>query len=251
MKVTFQHPIKGTNNPLMEFQPSNPDHYPKGYGVYIYGLKLHIDNELKFVPLYVGKHNTNVGRRVFEHYYQERMPGNSCKEIFDLTNIKSLDDIRTLYEAMNKYDSVKGKPLVRISNEKLIWFNDKDFFNTYISKSLGKYVSLSNYISGSGHLASLYPKVGDFDLMISKDKTIAKCIRELNDKIVASKSLYNDKFYFLFANNIPKDKLLFYENSTKLALQKLGIYTTAWANKEGNTSVVNFDEIFSELINLK
>lgn len=123
MKITFRHPQTGTNNPLMDFQPSNPDHYPKGSGVYIYGLKLHIDNELKFVPLYVGKHNTNVGRRVFEHYYQERMPGNSCKEIFDLTNIKSLDDIRTLYEAMNKYDSVKGKPLVRISNEKLIWFN--------------------------------------------------------------------------------------------------------------------------------
>jgi hypothetical protein len=152
---------------------------------------------------------------------------------------------------MNKYDSVKGKPLVRISNEKLIWFNDKDFFNTYISKSLGKYVSLSNYISGSGHLASLYPKVGDFDSMISKDKTISKYIDNLRNKIIATKSLYNENFYYLYVDNISREDLLIYENSTKIALQELGIFTTAWANKEGNTSVVNFDEIFSELINLK
>jgi hypothetical protein len=243
MKIIFQHPPTGTKDPFKDFEPWNPRHYPEGGGVYIYGLKLKIDNVLKFVPIYVGKHNTNLGKRIFEHYYQERMPGNSCKEIFDLTKIKSLSDIKEIYDAMREYDSERGKSSKKISNEKLIWFNDKDFFNTYISKSLGKYkyVSLSNYISGSGHLASLYPKVGDFDLMISKDKTIAECIRELNDKIVASKSLYNDKFYFLFANNIPKDKLLFYENSTKLALQKLGIYTTAWANKEGNSSIINFE----------
>lgn len=250
MKIIFQHPPTGTKDPFKDFEPWNPRHYPKGGGVYIYGLKLKIDNLLKFVPLYVGKHNTNVGRRVFEHYYQERMPGNSCKEIFDLTNIKSLDDIRTLYEAMNKYDSVKGKPLVRISNEKLIWFNDKDFFNTYISNSLGKYVSLSNYISGSGHLASLYPKVGDFDSMISKDKTISEYIDNLRNKIIATKSLYNENFYYLYVDNISREDLLIYENSTKIALQELGIFTTAWANKEGNSSIINFDEIFSKLINL-
>ena len=187
MTITFHHPPTGTNNPFKDFQPANPKHYPKGAGAYIYGVKLNIGGKEKFIALYVGKHNSNVGKRVFEHYYQERMPGNSCKEIFDLTNLRTNQDIIELYTSIKAYDSERGKTKGRLGNKNLIWFNDRDFFNSYFTSKSGTIVDSSDYLSGSGHLPSLYPDIGDLDMIAKKNNSLKKLVAELKSRIITTK----------------------------------------------------------------
>lgn len=252
MKLIFYPPTKITGKPASRFAPSDPNNYPKRPGVYMYGLRLPIDNEVKFIPLYVGKHKTNVGNRIFEHYYQERMPGSSNKEIFDLTNLKDLASVKRFYHAMKEYDSYKGKHSNRLMIEELIWFNDKVFFDEYISSKTGKATNLSQYISGSGHLASLYPDCGDLDMIKAKDGSTIVCIDDLKRRIISSKSLFSDSFYYAYAAVEKTDptNISLYENSTKRALQSIGLYTTAYANKEILDIDIDLSEIQDELVNV-
>lgn len=251
MTITFQHPPRPAN-PLVHFDPSDITQYPDGPGVYIYGIRAKVGGNLKFIPLYVGKSETKLGERIFQHYYQGRMPGNSCKEIFDLANLKTLKDVQNLYISMREYDSGRGKTLKRIRNKELIWFNDKDFFNTYFSDKTSRTISTSQYISGSGHLASLYPSCGDLDLM-SLDKSISNHVKDLKKKIIDTKELFNADFYFVYAN-VPKNglhRISLYENSTKAAFKKIGLSTTADAKKEVLDIDVDLTQVENQLVNVE
>jgi hypothetical protein len=252
MKITFHPPTTIAGVPANPFVPSDPRHYPKGPGVYIYGLRLPIDNKVKFIPLYVGKHKTNVGNRIFEHYYHERMPGSSNKEIFDLTNLMGLNDVKKLYAAMKVYDGYRGKVKARLKINELIWFNDKVFFDEYISSKTGRSLKLSQYLSGSGHLASLFPDCGDLDKIIAKDSSTNFFINDLKRRIISSKSLFNDSFYYAYATVEKTDptNILLYENSTKLALQSIGLHTTADAKKEILDIDIDLTNIQKELVNV-
>jgi hypothetical protein len=57
-----------SKNPFIDFNPSNPNHYPQGAGVYISGIRVVIDGEINFVPICVGE-TKDLKKRLFEDHF--------------------------------------------------------------------------------------------------------------------------------------------------------------------------------------
>jgi hypothetical protein len=243
-------------------------------GVYIYGVKILIDKELKFIPLYVGIHK-NLNTRLKEHYKKNSSNGNGLKELFDLSAIKSLKDVEKLYKDTQIYNSLNKLHQDRISLESLIWFNHPTFFDKKCNS-----VVKSAYKSNSGQLNSIIVG-GDLDKMNTAEAL------KLKSKILKTKDIFTESFYCAYltldsiVQEIRKDKKhpLFdlaeeyyintdytigrknaagkklcelIENSLKKSLATLGIYTTAKSTKKiiPNSDSFDISSIHKDLINL-
>jgi hypothetical protein len=170
MKETFKHPpTLGSTKPFEEFDPSNPDHYPDGVGVYIYGLRLDIEGlGKKFVPLCVGETSTLKKRLFNEHYNSLKTNGNNGKEIFNWYDAKNLKKVQSVYTDMKNYKESKVQHNSRLDN--LIWYNHPTFFDLKLSLNIP---NNSRYISGAGQMASVV-FCGDLDRIYIVNGNILK-----------------------------------------------------------------------------
>lgn len=274
MQVTFTDPInQGLYAPFKD--PTNFSQIPETSGVYIYGLKLCINKIDSFIPLYVGTAK-NLRRRLRQHYLEERTAGNSKKEIFNLSNVKTIVDIQTIYTDMVSYDSYRGKNAARYKINSLIWFNHNDFFDFRLKLNKGT----STYLSNSGHLASIYMPGGDLDKINSINQLSGA--NKLKNEILNTKSLYDKGYYFAYAEllkdvTIESKHELFtkfdeykrtkkytnikdngwgetiakrIENATKEALKKIKIHTTAKADGNQISMEIDLSKLQNVLVNV-
>jgi hypothetical protein len=273
MKIIFQHPPTGTKDPFKDFEPWNPRHYPKGGGVYIYGLKLKIDNLLKFVPLYVGI-SENLDKRLWQHYNEEKAGGNSKWHLFSYAGITSSTDLQNLYHDMQILSSKKGLNHSRFTNT-LIWFNNASFFDFKLKLPAGT----SNYISNTGVISSIIQS-GDLDAIHFKNSICGA--NRLKSKIIESKALFDNNYYFVYSSlsenlivneyhplfsdfedykatkkymngkkNGPGRKIAEnIEMATKRKLETINIHTSAKAHGKLHEMEIFLSEIQNELVNV-
>jgi len=248
-----------SNNPFIDFDPKNPDHYPKGAGVYIYGIKVKVDNQLKFVPVCVGE-SCDLRNRLFKDHYQGKFVKNyqniingtnkrisEKKELwnFSLTQMTILQ-VTHLYDDTRIYDIMSGEInktsnqfLARLTKLKnLIYFQNDNFFN--IKHSLIFQLNHSN-ISAS----QAADKYSGSSIMIKETlKNFCK------------------NFYFVYADDLELEGHSFLNVEDRLNVEvKLkaflseyyGIFTTADDKRKGRDFDVNFDftAIENELVQLR
>ncbi len=284
--VTFLDPtITRAANGQFEYDPTNPGDFsnvPKKPGIYIYGLKINIvDNRHPlFVPLYVGNDKSNIQQRIIEHYTGMYHLGSSRKELFEILQKMSQNEIKSLYDDMAYYDSFgkgnasdgKENPLDerRLNINSLIWFNNAKFFDIKLKLKIGT----SKYLAQSGHLASIYPIIGDLCLIGTPESLVLK------NGIKKVKNLFTTNFHFVYTtynqinsissitipalekgedkkkhtaklNNQKKLMLSDAESATKIALKEIGIHTTAAAKKKlSQNMVIDLSQIQNDLVNL-
>jgi hypothetical protein len=256
MPIIFEKPPTGTPNPFIDFQPGNRHHYPNGVsGVYIWGLKIPIDKVKKFVPIYVGIAK-DLGARLWTHYCNNRSGGNGNWYVFDYAAVAILAHVRGLYTSIQISDTSPRKGIHRLAlhpPNDLIWYNDKEFFDTKLSVALPP---LSEYYPHSGVLSSILPN-GDLDQMILKNPVLKVPCNDVKQRIINAKNLFNDDFYFLYHPMdlskdpwIRKDKTEVVkglarniEGATKKKLATRGIHTGSDAKKHFDNTELNKIEI--------
>ena len=302
MRVVFKHPfVPGSKNPFVDFCPSNAAHYPptEMKGIYIYGVKVEIEGVgEKFVPQYVGTGNL-YDCLYKRHYCTNRNEGNSLKGLFYLSKKMSYSELNYLYKECQKFDEylgIKGKNdfLEVFANlDNLIWYRYRPFFkyklgiNTdYFDNRIDKFCSggkekLLNNVKGQNITVM---NGGDFDMLLNYVNNNHKLnIESLREKIISTKKVYSEKFYYLYAdyediiNSINNDDFIIKylesiyktksidlnewknegtklieraEYATKTALQQINIYTTAKAIKPIISMKIDFSNIYKELVNL-
>ena len=196
MKITFKNPPTNTLNPFQDFNPSNVNHYPDSNGIYVYGLKLIVENKETFIPLYVGI--GNLKKRLFnDHYKQESFPGKkiSKKEIFDFSNSQfTLQEIIDKYYEMNIYDDEvnvkKSKnPIPIISRlQNLIWYQNITFYNSKFNT-----IIFNSSKFDTNHLDSISQN-GIFNSI--KNNLLQGC----KQKIINTKNKFNIDYYYVYAD---------------------------------------------------
>jgi predicted GIY-YIG superfamily endonuclease len=231
-------------------------------GIYVWGLKININQSLKFVPLYVGIAK-DLGARLWTHYCNNRENGNWNWYVFDYCSVKNLSDVSDLYKSIYTADfNIKkiNKSFKHRYTDKLIWFNDKDFFNLKLN------TKHSNYFSDSGVLSSILPG-GDLDQIILADNQNKDSCNFLKNNIICAKKIFNDNFYFVYTtldtsieawsinkkDGFVKQKARNIEVATKCLLQKIGVFTGSDSKKNidnFNTIQIDLRNIQNDLINL-
>jgi len=260
MTVKFIDPIK--SGACLGPNPARPNGFTNILngvnGVYIYGVKLIIENQCeKFVPLYVGQGDL-IGR-LSSHYNGLMTLGNSLKELFRLNDIATIIDLLNLYQNQLIYDSYTGAGGVpthpyRVTVPSLIFYNNINFFNTKLGL-------VPPIIAGAGiGQAAIIP------LLLATGNPAA--IALAND-ILNTKAIYTTNFHFIYAtlNDIENQVDISYptlplgnrrgtlilervEYSTKKALQRIGINTTA-DTKDGYLPMnIDLNAIQGDLVNL-
>lgn len=274
MKVKFNHPIVNGNNPFNEFNPNDISQYPEGVGIYCYGFRKNINGKKVFIPLYVGI-SENLKNRLFQHYKEERSNGNSKWYVFDYSDLKSSKDVTGLYGDMMIADSKKGIDNCRYS-KKLIWFNHHTFFNYKLELQL----TSSQYKSNSGVRSSIINNADLDQIQFNEPLSNAS---ELKRKIIESKAVFDEDFYFIYSNldmdvEIDKDEELFdlfktYQSSkvykigrkngpgkkicekiehlTKNKLRNINIHTVAKSHGKLISGNIDLSNIQNCLINLE
>ena len=261
MRVVFHHPPTNSQNPFNDFDPSNIDHYPNCSGIYIYGLKLVVDGVKKFVPMYVGI-SDNLQKRLCQHYKEERSGGKSKKELFDFSKSSySLKEIRDRYNDMLIYDVATNRrnriqqPLV-FNLPYLVYFQSSCIYNYKFSLPA---IGDVNHVEGIQHLR-----------IFSQNKAAQICA----NNIEKTKVQFDNDFYFVYSCLHNDDHVVVdgglneafknfkvigagqslaerIELSTKLALNTIGIHTTAIAkSKHYQPMTLDFSKIQSQLVNM-
>jgi hypothetical protein len=248
-----------STNPFIDFDPNNPNHYPEGAGVYIYGVKVEVDNQLKFVPVCVGE-SLNLRKRLLNDHYHGKFVKNhqniingtnkrisEKKELwnFSLTQMTMLQvahlycDMRIYSIMRNERNRTSNQFLERLNKLKnLIYFQNENFFN--IKHNLIFQPNHSN-ISASEAAA----KYSGSSMMIKE--TLKN---------------FCENFYFVYADDLELagHSLLNVEDRLNVEVKLkdfLGdnycIYTTADSNRKGRGFDVNFDftAIVNELVQLR
>jgi hypothetical protein len=150
MNIEFQVPPNTTS--LANFEPANRNHYPDSSekGIYIYGIRLRVNSELKFVPVVVGE-GSLVSRLYIDHYqkkflnpinfiagYSKKRSGDP-KELWDFSKLDvNNKDLNGLYTDICKYNSPHkkgGKTKMASHLNHLLYFQDVNFYN-YKLKSI-------------------------------------------------------------------------------------------------------------------
>jgi hypothetical protein len=279
MKVIFNHPPIGKNNPLWYFDPANAAHYPNPNtnGVYIYGLRLMVNGEYKFVPTVVGEGNL-LSRLYKDHYlgkFKNPLSNLTCnsnlrigdkKELWNFSNfICTHLDLQLKYNQMLNYDTtIKNKfTLAHFWNE-LVYFQDFRFYEYLISHQTSVKRDLN-----------IVEAVEDL-----KTKLYGNLAMEYIWKIKATLSNFNSHFYFVYADLYDKYHIILddpdvnskyfewdnpkkydkssngkkitkvIENTVKEALNKINISTTADSSKGVLPLQIDLSLIQNELVNV-
>ncbi len=262
MEIIFKRPpvIDAAENksldPFKDFDPSKKYHYPMDKGIYIYGLRLNVTNNIKFVPLYVGitEKDSLQNRLLKNHYNKNKTNGKGNKELWDYsTNRFSLKDVYLKYAEMHHYDFINneaGKSRVyreskHYINEllylkQMIYFQNQNYFKIKTGQAFGAHSNIDQMTA-----IAVYPTIGQ--------------------KIIDTKKKYSANFYFVYASmdeilkkNIDLDKNNWIqiakniELATKKALNIIGIHTTATTSIDAKLIDMDIDlrDIEGNLINL-
>lgn len=246
MTIKFNHPP--VSNPFNNFCPEESTHYPTGDGVYIYGMKLTINDEEKFVPMYVG--NGNLKDRLTKHYTDLKTNGKSRKELFNFSEESlTLKELKGIYNDMLIYDRLTNyKPCITpqqptvFNLEALIYFQCMSIYdyklNTNIYKAQAQLLIKNNPNGDLNQfqINKLSPKPQEYFNLVQK-----------------TKKNFTTKFYYIYAEypdvNLPPD---FFKHEAKNALKKISIYTTAkHIDKEiPQALTVDLSNIQNELVNV-
>jgi hypothetical protein len=265
--VVFKHPL--TNNSLVNFDPSNKNHYPqKGEkGVYIYGLRLKIDGELKFIPIVVGE-SDDLHRRLFTEHYKEKfdnplsillgIPSNAsgdAKEIWDFSKRNyQLNELIAIYNDLSYYDSQlysRNKCLNVATLSHLIFFQNSDFFHLKHNA-----IPLVNKIK-----VKTENSIDVLINLINNGGINVIDVKQHIGKILSTLVNFRDNFYFVYAKNDLDNAELDFNNEvirldiekqTKDKLKLINIHTTADAKSVDKTIPIKIDlsNVRNELINI-
>lgn len=276
MIVTFHHPPKGFTG----FDPSNPQHYNflKGVpGIYIYGLRLEIDNQgKKFVPLYVGIAKDLKDRLYNGHYKKYKSGGKGVKDLWDFSqNSFTTYKIYSIYSDMFYYDYInnyrKSKPKYRESQaymeelkeiRNLLFFQNLNYFNVKFGSGYSNtkvdidQSQINDYFKENEHTKNILLTKCKFD----KDFyfVYANLYDETHISIEPKHSLNIGYPNFRNPNNYgaknnKDDGYLFserVEKSVKSVLNQIGIHTTAKAEGKNAEMEIDFTKIQDNLINV-
>lgn len=167
--------------------------------VYIVGIKLVLDLQEIFCPIIVGE-TKKLKTRMEQYIDPFEMPG---KEIFDFKNIKSLKQMKKIYNIIKGINSAPKNDPARITyiNEnctkpsKMIFFNNHNYINNF-----------------QGNIFTDFKKNGY--LSLCKQLYLIRHTKNLNlakiKKIIESKLYTIDNFYFLYyqVNSRDNDSIL-------------------------------------------
>jgi hypothetical protein len=265
MIISFKHPDTKTANPLVDFNPGNKNHYPSGYGLYIYGLRARVDGALKFIPLAVGEGN------LFNALYKRHYHGKFFKAYSNLKNNRQHDikerkeiwnfskefytgkELNNIYSDMRAYDGFnrnqKNNPaffnqLCQLKH--LLYFQNSEYFNSKYAWS----TPVSNITSDQ---AILMLAEKSFDPAYTGIRTNLQ-VHYLD--LYATLCNLVSHFYFVYSDdpmfaNEPNRHAA--EVATKSYLQSQGMYTTADSHKKGNKDLdiqFDFSKVQAQTINL-
>lgn len=245
-------------NPFNDFDPSNSGHYPKGAGVYIYGIKVNIDGEIKFIPLCVGESKDLWSRLYTDHFMGKfvknfhNLSASKCKSIkenkelwdFSKTSMSILEiskiycDLR-LYTVLNSGNKrTSQNHMLKLNQLKyLIYFQNENFFNA----KYGHAHQMNHKNISASEACRLFPSS---NLQISP--TLANFV---------------SNFYFVYADDMDaeianlsnrEDRLNIEVKLNQALIDKYGLYTTADKKRKGRDFSVDFDFSFIEkkMVNL-
>jgi hypothetical protein len=248
-----------SQNPFVDFDPKNLNHYPKGAGVYIYGIRVVIEGEMKFVPICVGE-TINLRNRLFKDHFVRKYLKNlenltalkptsikENKELWDFSKKSmSILEITKLYCDLRMYTVVNAgskrttrEHMLKLNQLKaLIYFQNENFFHAKYGNS--HQVPHKN-ISAS-EACNLFPK---------SNHQIGDTLRN-----------FVENFYFVYANEIDseianlsnlEDRLNIEVKLNQALIDKFDIYTTADKRRTGRDFPIQFDFslISNQLVNLK
>ena len=268
MTITFHHPpiTSPIINPLVDFQPWNQEHYPETKGIYINGLRLNINNKLKFVPIYVGiACKDTLKNRLFHYHYKKYQTcgkgcGNSRKDIWDFNPVTSLNDLFGIYSEMFYYDCFNNyqKGVIRTS---------EGFLRALLSLKYLLFYQNRNYFEMKS--GGVFQNLNEAEREMTHCDAIAEGF-DANTKLQKIKAVYAKDFYYVFCPieeiqmQLHKEEnkqlgirladsqtqLKRIERVVKRALNTIGIHTTA--KSEGEILDMNIDltKIQNELVNL-
>jgi len=279
MIITFDNPLKGKANPLIDFDPSDPGHYPSvgEVGVYIHGIRARVDGILKFIPIVVGEGNLYdalykrhyYGKYVkaFENLTNSKVKSISAKkEIWDFSKWRyDLPELRLIYGDMAVYSGLpalgRALPpfLIAIAAlDHLLYFQNNNFYNYRF-----RLREPIRDIRSDEAVRLLMEKSG------APTYAAVKTLMQLNaaNLILALKN-FNENFYFVYASqsNQPENENLLElqnllisargrkaaEHQLKDALQNIHIHTTADSKNINYLGSLQFDlsKIQTELVNV-
>jgi hypothetical protein len=266
MKITFHHPPTGTTNPLIDFEPWNPSHYPPTgeVGVYIYGIRAKLDGVLKFIPIVVGE--GSLGVRLFTDHYNgkfvnplEILLGYSSyksgdpKELWDFSkHAFNISDIKNIYSDMSAYNRLTSSHKIIGASKltKLIFFQNADFFHQKLGiTSLPWKTDLKTEQS--------IPYLLNLSGCCSADKLTP--ISELITRIITTLNNFRKDFYFVYASDKNNEEIVLSDSASrkhveyqvKESLKKIDIHTTADAGTKLTTPIqIDISRIKNELVNV-
>jgi len=250
-----------SKNPFFDFDPQNSLHYPKGSGIYIYGIKVEVDGEMKFVPICVGE-SKDLKKRLYNDHYigkfknpsdilnngQQLKLGDN-KELWDFSKKKySIKHIQLVYNQMYNYNSTKSVlryNLLRLLSE-LIYFQDFRFYENLFNPP-----------------ANVKNDLNIVDTVIEIQKRYNNQVAKVYvSKIKAALDNFTNNFYFVYANTVDNEDINLSSQEARLNIEvklnqalidQFDIYTTADNRRTGRDFPIQFDLslISNQLVNLK
>ncbi len=202
-------------------------------GVYIVGVKM----GSKLCPLYVGISN-DIKKRMLQHWVCNLPDGylNSHKELFDFSiGIPSLYKSIEIWNEewhLKKHTIRQKEILYKKLDKRMIWFNDKLFFDNYL-RLQSNHVSSHYRANFDWHWGSLNYDLPN--LKIGGPQLNIKEIDTLILKIESTKNYITNNFYFGYYENTParieninnSEYLQKIEAELKYELQQKHIFTYA------------------------
>lgn len=259
MNIEFQAPPNTTS--LANFDPANKDHYPdlSEEGIYIYGIRLRVNSELKFVPVVVGE--GSLQSRLYIGHYQKKFlnPINylagysvkSCgdpKEIWDFSKLDVNDmDLNGLYSDICTYNyplsKISSKTLMASRLVHLLYFQDVNFYNHRFGIIPNSGTVNLNVVQAIQYLASLH------------SLSSAQSIHEMTTRIILTLYNFKEHFYYVYASSndypalINKKTRQSIEFNIKERLKLINIYTSAKATgKIAPSLLFDFSNIQDDLL---
>jgi hypothetical protein len=266
MKITFHHPQTGTANPLIDFEPWNPVHYPETKGIYINGLRLLINGTLKFVPIYVGiAFKDSLRSRLYNYHYKKyktcgKGVGKGNKDIWDFNSVTSLSDLYDIYAEMYYYDSInnyrhgvirtsQGYLRALLSLKYLLFYQNRNYF---VMKAGGAYHNLDKAERELTHCDAITEgfdidnRIQDIKAVYAKDFYYVFC--PIEDILPQLEERENKDLFASYTNLSAQLERI--ERAVKRALNVVGIHTTAKAEGEFLDMDIDLKNIQNELVNL-
>lgn len=245
IKFRSNLPISQSIKAAWKFGDHHFKDIPNTPGIYIVGVKIFVSGQGEvFCPLYVGIRN-NLNSRIKAHW---KVKGylNGQKELFDLkmSMNKVYKEIELYNEIwMNSQKKVTDKLALAKKLKTLIWFNSPLFFDRYLGLSNGT----SSYVDSKYWHQGTLEK--DLPFLKKNYPNFGKEIDELTNRIVETKKIISEQYYYVFHEFIATDdyksikpELELIEAATKKELESRGLFTYGHVSGAGAKSSIDFSK---------